>query len=271
MPQDKRDLPMLPWFPKDFYTSTAGWTFVERSLYRVLLDHQWMLGKLPDDRSRLARIADMPQDQFDEAWTQVGQKFEQAHDGLYNDRLEHHREESHRLADAKSSAARAAGLASAERRRNAGSTSRSTTVPTPVEPDVQRHGQQPSNASQPSISSPSTSKETREEGGSLTLTSPPSAKSSKPKKGEGARKHRLEDLELTPERIAWAEAHVPEVDLPRAHEGWVNYVRSKNPVYTDWDAAWRSGMMREFAPKKRIVPQGGQREAFRGAITVGGK
>lgn len=110
-----RELPMMPWFPQDFASATAAWTFAERSLYRELLDAQWVLGRLPTQPERLARIAKMDLDAFKEAWPMVSTKFEDVSGCLYNKRLEDHRTGAKRRVEQSRSAARASAEARAQR------------------------------------------------------------------------------------------------------------------------------------------------------------
>lgn len=52
----------MPWFPRDFASSTRGWPLVARAIYRELLDAQWdaggsSVGTLPADEQLLRAIA----------------------------------------------------------------------------------------------------------------------------------------------------------------------------------------------------------------------
>lgn len=104
---DVSGLPMMPWFPSDFRGSTVAYTFVERALYRELLDAQWMLGKLPADTERLARVADMTHDEFLDAWKTVKEKFELVDGCFVNKKMEQHREKAERLQEQRRTAAQA--------------------------------------------------------------------------------------------------------------------------------------------------------------------
>jgi uncharacterized protein YdaU (DUF1376 family) len=88
---NEADLPMLPWFVAQFNASTCHWSGAERAAYRELLDAQWLLGVLPAEPERLARLARMTPDQFAEVWPTVGMKFTSCTGGIRNDRLERHR------------------------------------------------------------------------------------------------------------------------------------------------------------------------------------
>lgn len=113
---------MMPWFPKQFAASTMGWSFDERSLYRCLLDAQWLLGALPEQPWRLAQIAGLPLDRFEEAWRIVATKFQSVPGGLQNVRLEEHRHHSQQLRRAKALAGGLGGRISAARRKQKAST-----------------------------------------------------------------------------------------------------------------------------------------------------
>lgn len=137
-----RDLPMMPWFPQDFAGATSAWTFVERALYRALLDAQWVLGKLPTDEKRLARIAGIDETAFAECWPIVSEKFVLVGDCFQNERLEEHRATAERLREQRANAAKASVLARAKRSSNGRSTARSTAVehpsPSPSEDCIER-------------------------------------------------------------------------------------------------------------------------------------
>ncbi len=47
----------------------------QRSIYRDLLDHCYEAGSIPGDQTILARMAAVPQEEFDAAWPIVGKKF----------------------------------------------------------------------------------------------------------------------------------------------------------------------------------------------------
>lgn len=86
-----RELPMMPWFPKEFAAATSTWSFAERSAYRALLDVQWELGTIPDESWRLAQAIGMPLEEFEAIWPMVRRKFQPYEGELRNERLEEHR------------------------------------------------------------------------------------------------------------------------------------------------------------------------------------
>ncbi len=82
----------LPWYPRDFASSTQGWPLISRAVYRELLDASWDLGGLPADPEILRRIVGATPSEWDAAWPLVAAKFEADADGkLRNARLEIHR------------------------------------------------------------------------------------------------------------------------------------------------------------------------------------
>ena len=89
-----RELPMMPWFPKEFAVATSTWSFAERAAYRALLDIQWESGVLPNEQWRLAQAIGMPLADFESVWPLVKRKFDPVDGGLLNKRLEEHRLES---------------------------------------------------------------------------------------------------------------------------------------------------------------------------------
>lgn len=87
-----RSLPMMPWYPDQFAASTVAWTFEEKGLYRLLLDMQWMLERLPKNDEVLSRACRIQLRKFRRLWKTVGNKFQELPDGtLQNYRLEQHR------------------------------------------------------------------------------------------------------------------------------------------------------------------------------------
>jgi len=113
------DLPFMPWYPAEFYRTTATWPFVARAAYRELLDLQWLSHGLPADPDELRQIIRCPESDWATAWRYVEPKFSQDADGLRrNLRLEEHREKSLRLRDVRSNAGRTGGKASGQSRRS---------------------------------------------------------------------------------------------------------------------------------------------------------
>ena len=82
----------LPWYPRDFSSSTRDWPLLARAVYRELLDASWDIGGLPSDPEILCRIVGATSTEWDAAWPLVAGKFEVGSDGkLRNARLEIHR------------------------------------------------------------------------------------------------------------------------------------------------------------------------------------
>ena len=110
-----RDLPMMPWYPDQFAASTSTWTWLERGLYRTLLDLQWQTNVLPADEKRLARACGIDVRTFRKLWETVRGKFQTVEGGgLQNFRLEEHRRACAELKRARTEAGRAGGLAKAQ-------------------------------------------------------------------------------------------------------------------------------------------------------------
>lgn len=86
-----RELPMMPWFPDQFAASTAGWSFMERAVYRALLDLQWQQGHIYEDLRRICCATGVDLRTLQRCWRVVGQKFATVDGGLKNFRLEQHR------------------------------------------------------------------------------------------------------------------------------------------------------------------------------------
>jgi uncharacterized protein YdaU (DUF1376 family) len=86
--------PKMPWFPRDFASSTRGWPLVARGVYRELLDAQWDAsdGTLPDDEEVLRSIAGATPAEWKLAWRYVEPKFPRVEGGRRNARLQAHRD-----------------------------------------------------------------------------------------------------------------------------------------------------------------------------------
>lgn len=90
-----QQFPRMPWYPRDFASSTRGWPLVARGVYRELLDAQWDMGHLPTDQKELRAIARATSREWRKAWPFIEQKFVLYADGfLRNLRLEKHRKEA---------------------------------------------------------------------------------------------------------------------------------------------------------------------------------
>ena len=86
-------LSKMPWYPRDFASSTRGWPIVVRGVYRELLDSQWDQGGLPENPEILRAIALVTPVEWRTAWAVLESKFPICEDGLRrNRRLESHRE-----------------------------------------------------------------------------------------------------------------------------------------------------------------------------------
>ena len=96
----------MPWFPRDFASSTQGWPLISRAVYRELLDASWDIGLLPADSEILRRIVGASTTEWDAAWPLVETKFEVDSDGnLCNARLEKHRAKAFELWERRSAGA----------------------------------------------------------------------------------------------------------------------------------------------------------------------
>src|SRR2546423_1178721 len=110
-----RELPMMPWYPDQFAASTGAWTWIERAVYRALLDAQGAIGALPQSEMRLAHLADMPLHIFRKAWRTVHEKFPVDSEGtLRNQRLEEHRLNALARKKARANAGHLGGVAKAK-------------------------------------------------------------------------------------------------------------------------------------------------------------
>lgn len=94
---DPKSLRMLPWFPRDFQSSTRGWPWHAKAVYRDLLDAQWEMGGLPIDAKKIARTCHIPVKTWLSAWQYCEHKFPITDGFRKNERLEEHRVKALRL------------------------------------------------------------------------------------------------------------------------------------------------------------------------------
>ena len=82
----------MPWYPRDFASSTRGWPLVARGAYRELLDAQWDMGDLSESSKALCAIAGATPAEWRIAWPLIERKFPLGPNGRRrNKRLEEHR------------------------------------------------------------------------------------------------------------------------------------------------------------------------------------
>jgi len=87
------EAPAFQLYSADFYVDTNEWSVDEVGIYTRLLLSQWSNKSLPDNITRLARIAGCSPQKFQKAWGQIAIKFTKNGDGrLQNPRLERERE-----------------------------------------------------------------------------------------------------------------------------------------------------------------------------------
>lgn len=88
-------LPYFPFYPQDFLGDgkVRLMSPAEVGIYIRLLCHEWLEGPLPDDLTRLARIAGATHAEIEEAWPAVRECFTEDEEGrLVQTRLEEERE-----------------------------------------------------------------------------------------------------------------------------------------------------------------------------------
>lgn len=112
----QKSLFMMPWYPRDFMSSTRGWALVARAAYRELLDAQWDMGELPIGQDELRALAGATESEWAIAWPKIESKFPLNCSGRKNLKLERVRADAEAYATRKSDAGRRGGLASASKR-----------------------------------------------------------------------------------------------------------------------------------------------------------
>ena len=87
----REPLPWYKWYPKDFRASrhVQRMSYVERGLYRELLEENYLKGSIPDDISELADICSCPVEVMEKAWERLCRCFNVVEDGKRsNDRVD---------------------------------------------------------------------------------------------------------------------------------------------------------------------------------------
>lgn len=86
---EKIELPWYKRYPKDFLTSQKiqMMNLEEIGAYCLLLEHQWIQGKLPKDTKKLARLCRTTEEKFKEIWSEISDCFEETDEGIINPRM----------------------------------------------------------------------------------------------------------------------------------------------------------------------------------------
>ena len=85
-------------------------SYVERGLYRDLLDECWAEGSIPSSHAELAEICDCPEHVIADAWPKLSKCFiEAGRDRLLNLRLEAERTETDKIRATRARAGKAGG------------------------------------------------------------------------------------------------------------------------------------------------------------------
>lgn len=111
-----RALPYYKWFWQEWRANRAvqRMGYVERGLYRELLDECWSEGGIPNDVAEMAEICGCPVDVMANAWQVLSKRFELSPNGmLVNERLERERTDKDRVRLARAEAGRKGGKAKA--------------------------------------------------------------------------------------------------------------------------------------------------------------
>lgn len=108
-------LPYYKWLWKDWRAnrSVQRMSYIERGLYRELLDECWSEGSIPDDIESLAEICGCPESVMADAWHVLSKCFANSGGRLTNEKLDSLRTDLDRVRVKKQDAGRAGGLAKA--------------------------------------------------------------------------------------------------------------------------------------------------------------
>jgi uncharacterized protein YdaU (DUF1376 family) len=108
-----RFLPYYKWFWQDYRANrkVQRMTYIERGLYRELLDECWIEGSIPKSISDLADICGCPDEVMANAWQMLGKCFIEVGDRYENEKLNSMRTERDQIRVIRSQAGKAGGQA----------------------------------------------------------------------------------------------------------------------------------------------------------------
>ena len=114
-------LKYYPWHWRDFRASrkVQRMNYIERGLYRELLDECWAVGFIPNDLDELADICGCPKQVLADAWQVLSKCFIERDGVLINDKLDSLRTDTDKLRATRAAAGRAGALAKADKQANA--------------------------------------------------------------------------------------------------------------------------------------------------------
>lgn len=108
-----RPLPYYKWLWQDWRSNrhVQRMTYIERGIYRELLDECWVEGSIPNDISALADIIGCPEDVMASAWQVLGKRFVLLDGRWHNEKIDSLRTERDALRVKRSKAGRKGGTA----------------------------------------------------------------------------------------------------------------------------------------------------------------
>lgn len=108
-----RFLPYYKWFWQDYRANrkVQRMTYIERGLYRELLDECWIEGSIPKSISDLADICGCPEEVMANAWQMLSKCFIEVGDKYENEKLNSMRTERDQIRVIRSQAGKAGGQA----------------------------------------------------------------------------------------------------------------------------------------------------------------
>jgi uncharacterized protein YdaU (DUF1376 family) len=108
-----RFLPYYKWFWQDYRANrkVQRMTYIERGLYRELLDECWIEGSIPKSISDLADICGCPDEVMANAWQMLSKCFIEVNDRYENEKLNSMRTERDQIRVIRSQAGKAGGQA----------------------------------------------------------------------------------------------------------------------------------------------------------------
>jgi uncharacterized protein YdaU (DUF1376 family) len=229
-------LPYIQLYVADYLADTMHLTTEEHGAYLLLIFNYWQTGK-PIPTSRLARIARLSNDRWISVEASLKEFFNDDGEMWTHERIERDLELVHSSKKQKSDAGKASAEAKKNRKLAQGqreTNDRSTTVEIPL----QRN---------------STNKDTDTEEDIYPLSPPaldespsedPPDTPGKPVPKRKSKSRLPDPFNVTGDMRLWASDRAPAVNLTLESEKFVNYWRGSGGTKADWEATWRTWMLK---------------------------
>jgi uncharacterized protein YdaU (DUF1376 family) len=213
---DLRALPYYKWFWQDWRANRKAqrMSYIERGLYRELLDECWVEGSIPNDIASLAEICGCPKDVMANAWQVLESCFELLEGKYINKKMESMRTEKDAERLAKSQSGKKGGVSKSMNSKPKKSIAKQVV------------------ASAKQVLAPPNIEEKRREEGEEQIKTPKKAS-------------KLTINELPDDWKEFCSKERPELEPKKVFESFKDYWTSVAGVKADWTATWRNWVRKE--------------------------